>query len=238
MMIHCPYCDTPYFAADDIDQFGQMVRCDVCGTRWLARSFENDPFGHEVDRRLSASPERPDIVDAVVIEQIGPGFKLPPFHHGRAGRPRTVIGGGRKSRRLKATGAILSALVAAIVLRATIVAALPDLSATAAIAAGYDNLDLRSVKSETLRIGTADTLLVEGEIVNRSDRDVLLPAVRVSLKGENGQEVFSWLVEPAMAGLAPGKSIGFRSALASPPPGASRVTLNLATREGQTIGLH
>jgi hypothetical protein len=177
-------------------------------------------------------------VDAVVIEHIRPGFKPSLAYRGRGGYPRTVIGGGRRSRRLKAIGATLGVLVAAVVLRATIVAAFPDLSATAALAGGYDHLDLQSVKSETLRIGTADTLLVEGEIVNRSDRDVLLPAVRVSLKGEDGQEVYSWLVEPAMAGLAPGKSIGFRSALASPPPGANRVTLHLAAREGQTNGLH
>jgi hypothetical protein len=44
--------------------------------------------------------------------------------------------------------------------------------------------------------------------------------------------VSSWLVEPAVAGLAAGKSIGFRSALASPPPDAAQVTLDLAARKG------
>jgi hypothetical protein len=46
------------------------------------------------------------------------------------------------------------------------------------------------------------------------------------------------VVEPAAAGLAPGRSIGFRSALASPPADASQVTLNLVAREGSAIGLH
>jgi hypothetical protein len=45
------------------------------------------------------------------------------------------------------------------------------------------------------------------------------------------------VVEPAADGLAAGHSIGFRSALASPPKAATQVTLKLAEREGNTIGL-
>jgi hypothetical protein len=44
--------------------------------------------------------------------------------------------------------------------------------------------------------------------------------------------VSSWLVEPSVTGLAPGRSIGFRSAMASPPPDAAQVTLDLAARAG------
>jgi predicted Zn finger-like uncharacterized protein len=229
-MIHCPHCQTPYFVGDDIGQSGRMLRCQVCGTTWLARQFEDDPYGRETPH-LWPIARPPDVVDAVVVEHMGPGGNPAFDHGGRAGHPRSVMGGGRRARRLKVTGAVLGVLVAAIVLRTTIVAALPDMTATAVSTADYEHLDVRAVKNQTLRIGTADTLLVEGEIVNRSDRNVLLPAVRVSLKGEDGSEVYAWLVEPDVAGLAPGMSIGFRSALASPPPGASRVTFDLASRE-------
>jgi hypothetical protein len=40
------------------------------------------------------------------------------------------------------------------------------------------------------------------------------------------------LVEPSVDGLAPGRSIGFRSAVASPPQEATQVTLDLAGRQG------
>ena len=82
-----------------------------------------------------------------------------------------------------------------------------------------------------------DPLVVEGEIVNRSPNDISVPAIRISLRSPAGAEVYSWLVEPTAAGIGPGRSLGFRSAVASPPEDASQVTLRLAQRESRTIGM-
>lgn len=237
MMILCPHCQTPYFAPDDLNESGRMFRCSVCGTDWLARSFAEDPYGSSHRGPWSEKCDLPNVEDAVVIEQIGRRFKPALRDRRGAGHPRQVIGGGRQTRRLKAAGAVFGVLAVALVLRATIVSALPDVATTAAHAAGSESLDLRAVNSELLRIGTAETLLVEGEIVNRADGYALLPPIHVSLKSADGNDVYTWTVEPDVAGLAPGKAIGFRSALASPPD-ASQVAFNLAGGEERVIGLH
>jgi len=123
------------------------------------------------------------------------------------------------------------------VLRIPFVAALPGLGG-GGLPQDAAQLEFQKVHSETVERRGLSTIFVEGEIVNRSDRDVALPAVRISLRSPDGVEVRSWLMEPSVDGLAAGRSIGFRSALASPPAAATQVTLRLAAREGHTIGLH
>jgi hypothetical protein len=179
-------------------------------------------------------PVSAGVVDAEVIEHIGAGFggagfrkenfhRLPPPHHREAAPKRP------DRRALKILGTIFGAMIGIVVLRAPIVAAFPELTGLPAEVA---DLEFQRVRSETVHLGGLSTLFVEGEVVNRSDGAVTLPAIRITLRSPGGDAVSSWLVEPAVAGLAAGASIGFRSALASPPDDATQVTLNLAAREG------
>jgi hypothetical protein len=204
-----------------------MVRCDMCGTRWLARRFDDDPYARPALQRVLPASLR-DVADAVVIEHIGPGFKrLPPPH--RREQPASVGRAPRDRRTFKIAGTILGALVAIVLFRSPIVAAFPVLNGLPAEVA---DLEFQKVRSETVHLGGLSTLFVEGEIANRSGNDVVLPAIRITLRSPAGGAVTSWLVEPSVTGLAAGRSIGFRSALASPPDDATQVTLNLAAREG------
>jgi hypothetical protein len=206
-----------------------MARCRQCGTTWLARVIDEDPYQRPHRSRAITGPS--DISEAIVLEHIGAGFKAPPPRQRRA-RVRSPIVVDRGALRLLA--AALGVIVAIIVLRAPFVAALPEI---AGLPDDVAQLEFQRVRSETVELRGVSTLFVEGEIVNRSDRDVALPAVRISLRSSDGAEVRSWLMEPSADGLAAGRSIGFRSALASPPPAATQVTLKLAAREGHTIGL-
>ncbi len=176
-----------------------------------------------------------DVSDAIVIEDIGPGFAKR-----RAGSRRS-----QSERRpslpsdrrwLKGVGAVLGVAIAVFVLGVPLVAALPELSPSG-LPAESGQLAFDRVHSETMLNHGVKTLVVEGELVNRSDSDAAVPAIRVSLRSAGGAEVYSWLVEPTAAGLAPGRSIGFRSAIASPPAEASQVALRLAARENQIIGM-
>ncbi len=196
-----------------------MVRCKACGTRWLARTFDADPYARKPIQRMDAS----DVSDALVIEHVGAGFE-------RASVRTLVplpVAQKRDWRMWKIGGTMLGALIAIFVLRSPIMAALPG-GLPDEVAA----LEFTSVRSETVHLRGNSTLIVEGEIVNRSGVDIALPAIRITLRSPSGDPVSTWLVEPAVAGLAAGKSIGFRSALASPPPDAAQVTLDLAAREG------
>jgi hypothetical protein len=221
MAIVRPSCALPQSGAD-AGPSGRMVRCSTCGTTWFARSFAIDPYRRPASFPLVAQPA--DISDAIVIEDV-PTRKVR-----RHLAPARIAA----DRRLKAVLAGAALLLAMLALGAPIVAALPEAAGTVEYA---DRLEFGALQTQTILRQGVSTLMVEGEIVNRSRTDVPVPAIRVALLSDAGAEVYSWLVEPAAAGLAPGRSIGFRSAVVSPPEEASQVTLHLAERENKTIGL-
>ena len=192
-----------------------MVRCDACGTRWLARPYEG---------LLPLIEDRAAISDAVIVED-RPAPRTPPPPPISALPPRwrpTPV-----DRRLKLLGVVFGVIAAVVVLQAPIVAALPEMS-RAPVTAGL--LEFQKVRSETVSMRGVNTLFVEGEVVNRALGHIELPAIEITLKSSDGTPVSSWLVELAADSLAAGRSIAFRSALVSPPPDAAQVTLNLAER--------
>ncbi|MEX0853968.1 MAG: hypothetical protein WD036_11905 [Bauldia sp.] len=230
MASHCPQCATPHDGWSTARPAGRMLRCRRCGSTWLA-SDGNDEDPYHRRQPLSVRAEPVDVSDAIVIEHVdAASFRQRPRGEREPQRASPANG------RLMALGARLAVGVAIVVLAAPLVAALPRLATVAGLPDDADLLEFRSVRSETVNLGGVSTLFVEGEIVNRSGRDIALPAVRISLKSAEGVEVRSWLVEPAAQGLAAGRSIGFRSALLSPPSMATQVKLNLAARDGRTIG--
>ncbi len=223
MTVRCPHCATIVPLADEeIGAGGRMVRCAACGTRWLARVLEEDPYARiPAVRRMTAEDAAGD---ALVIDHVGAGFAPKP--KARLAPPKTPAAPRRWP---KVLAAVAGAVVVAVILRAPIMAAMPH---ARGLPAEVAMLEFRDVKSETVQLRGADALLVEGTIFNRGASAVSLPAIRITLRSASGDAVTSWLVEPAVDGLAPGGSVGFRSALAAPPPDAAKVTLNLATREG------
>jgi hypothetical protein len=201
-----------------------MVRCEQCGTQWLARNFAGDPFGRN---GFSPTASRRAAEDAVIVEHIAPAFRR------RAAEAAARTAAWRPlidPTLVKRLALIFSTFLVLLALRAPLVAALPNLPG--GLPADTENLQFAQVRSQTVELHGNSTLFVEGMIVNKSAADVALPAIRVTLRSADGAPMRSWLVEPAVAGLAPGRSIGFRSAVASPPVDATQVTLDLAGRQG------
>jgi predicted Zn finger-like uncharacterized protein len=225
MAILCPSCAARQTISEDAIGHGRMLHCDWCGTRWIARPFVENPYRHTAS---VAEPE--EVSDAIVIEDIAPGRS----HHPAARKPaRTPVPFPADRRWLKGLGIGLAVVAAVFALGVPLVAALPQKGLPDAV----EKLAFQRVHSETMVRNGVKTLLVEGELVNTSGGDVAVPAIRVSLRSPAGAEVYSWLVEPTKAGLAPGRSIGFRSAVSAPPVDANQVTLRLAQRENQIIGM-
>lgn len=192
-----------------------MVCCAVCGTRWLARPFEG---------LLPLAERHAMVADAVVIEEQEPTRppRRPPPNPSSSRRGLLV------DRRLKALGVVFGVIAAFIVLRAPIVAALPEATR---LPDGAGMLEFQKVRSETVRLGAVSTLFIQGEVVNRSPEHVTLPAVEITLRSPSGEPIASWQVELAADSLGAGRSIGFRSTLTAPPADAAQVTLNLAERD-------
>jgi predicted Zn finger-like uncharacterized protein len=219
MIVRCPRCTSEQpFSAGSLDPRGEMVRCAVCGTRWLARPFEG---------LLPLADSKDTIAEAVVIDEEGPPF---PQRQRRpsVARQLPLWRGSLTDRRLKALGIIFGVVAAFFVLRAPIVAALPE---TTGLPTGVGLLEFQRVHSETVRFGAVNTLYIQGEVVNRSPQHVALPAVEITLRSPSGAAITSWRVQLATDSLGAGRSIGFRSALAEPPPEATQVTLNLTERD-------
>ncbi len=225
MAILCPSCAARQAISEDEIGAGRMLQCEWCGTRWIARPFAENPF-----RRVTFAAEPEDISEAIVIEHSAPGRAHHPGSARRAGRLPPFP---PDRRWLKGLGIALAVVAAFFVLRIPLVAALPQ----GGMPDAHKQLTFQRVHSATIVKNGVKTLVVEGELINTSTADVAVPAIRVSLRSPAGAEVYTWLVEPTKAGLAPGASIGFRSAVSAPPVDASQVTLRLATRENQIIGM-
>lgn len=224
MTLRCPKCKTPsLLSASEVSEVGRLERCPNCETTWLARQYSESEqnFGRR-DRRPMTHRE-PPIIDGEFV----PPIRFASGFLGQ-GAARTEFPGSSRAGRL-AVGAGATALILmllAIVLLTPAVSALPRL---AGLGSGQGSVALEGVTSKTVTLRGTEAILVEGQIVNRSSEDLDVPAIRIALK-EEGAEVYSWLMEPTVERVRAGETVGFRSAMASPRPGASQVALTLAER--------
>jgi hypothetical protein len=124
------------------------------------------------------------------------------------------------------------AIVAASAFRLPIAQAFTDL---AGLRPSYEGLEFRNVRTETRRARTGKTLVVEGQIVNRAGRELLLPAVGLTLRA-NGTDVFEWAVEPSATIISTDQTIGFRSTVAPPDADDGEVVLRFVDRTAGIIG--
>ena len=204
--------------------FGERVEHDAAerGMNAPRRSTErrpqSRPAARPADVRRATAKARPtDLAEMV------PGGLVPR----QVGRP-----GWRAGRRR--LGPVLFAVAVTIVaaFAAPTVTALPGVGALL----HGEALALTDVKSTFLANRGEPTIVVEGELWNKSGRATAVPAIRVSLRNTAGEEVSSWSVEPSVAELDAGASIGFRSALTPPVAGGDHVALSLVERYAPIIG--
>ncbi len=214
MSIRCPQCGSDQPPAGNA---GGMARCRHCGTRWLARSYEG---------MLPLEDHRLMVTDAVIIEDTGPSTFNAAAQQPEA--PSRSRWRGPIDRRIKMAGIAVAVALAVVTLGAPIVAALPD-SGASVPASGY--LQFQRVRSETVQLGSVRTLIIQGEVVNRSPEAVALPAVEITLRSADGTPVTTWQIDLAAEGLSGGGRIAFRSALNTPPKEATQVSLKLAERD-------
>lgn len=70
-------------------------------------------------------------------------------------------------------------------------------------------------------------LVVEGELVNHSNRTVASPLLRLAVRSVDRTEIFAWTARADEARLAPGARTRFTSRLAAPPTGGADVAVAL-----------
>ncbi|MEJ1160327.1 DUF3426 domain-containing protein [Prosthecomicrobium sp. N25] len=126
--------------------------------------------------------------------------------------------------------------VCAILARASLVEAVPSLAGLfRAIGLPVNLRGLAFQSVETLREldSGQQVLVVEGAIANVSGETRAVPSVRLSLRGDDGQEIYAWSVEPKSTTVAPGASVRFRTKLAAPPDDARDVQIRFSERRSR-----
>jgi predicted Zn finger-like uncharacterized protein len=232
MTIACPYCAAPAaFSAEPVASSGRMMRCGRCGTSWLGRLYPDDPYPRpQLIRR--GRPRFEQIIEHTELQADPPrkGFGAGIQFSAEANRKSWTVSRGLATWSGVGAVMVLAAVVTAMLFNATGVDA-----ATARGSGKFAGLEVHMIDGpEALRNGQA--VAITGEIVNRSDAVLAVPAVRVALKAR-GTELYSWMVEPVEMQLDPGRSIQFRSALAASPKGIDEVAFMLADRRTITVGM-
>lgn len=215
MLIVCPSCASEYtIGADRIGPTGRVVRCASCREAWFIAP--EDAQGPE-------AAGRPDPAAGV------PGSRRPK----RPGRDARSASRGNAAVILSLC--LIAAMAAAILFRTTLVRVMPESAAVfAAIGLPVNLLGLRlsGLRSDLGQEGEAQVLVVTGEIANETGRPVQVPAVALTIEGENGAALYSWTDKGTGGELAPHGMTRFQARLASPPPDGRHVLVTFSTKAG------
>jgi predicted Zn finger-like uncharacterized protein len=244
MAIVCPRCATPAaLSAEIVHLAGRMLRCTRCNTTWFARV-------HTADTPMTGSGESPylavrgsgrprfeQIVEHDRKDTPRQGRVLPVgrTESGRDGKPRASRGLGRRllGGWLGAVAAVaVCGLVAILAVQSAVVGAAPAVDT-----AQFAGLEIRLVRATIERVHNQKAVIVIGEIANRTDADLAVPAVRIALLSD-GSEHHAWLHRPVETRLGAGVALTFRSMLTSPPAGVDEVAFRLAERPNTVVGMH
>jgi len=132
------------------------------------------------------------------------------------------------------TGIIALALLDVVVgWRTDIVRKLPQTAsfyALAGLPVNLRGLAFDGITTSTARDDGTPILVVEGNIINDTRKNVRVPQIRFVVRDAAAQEIYSWTASAARTSLPPGQAVTFRTRLASPPPGAHDVVLRFVSR--------
>jgi predicted Zn finger-like uncharacterized protein len=137
-------------------------------------------------------------------------------------------------------GAAIGVCVMFVLMRDTLVKQSPDLASLYRMI-GFE-VNLRGLEFRNLRTFTEvedgkKVLVVEGSIRNLLDDLNSVPAVRLSIRSADMQEVYAWTVEPRTKTLNALDETRFRTILADPPKAASDIQVRFVERGQRQVVL-
>lgn len=247
MILSCPACGARFTIDPSVlGPRGRQVRCGKCRETW----FQEPKAAAEPEPREEIEPDPPLAAAAALppppAEREGMA-RLEAFDQARrrADAERLSDEPPRRRSAKLAVGwlallVFVGALAAVLWLgRDRIVALVPEAAGlyrmagieVSPLAILGEGLELRDVSSFKRLVNGERTLLIEGSVVNISDRARPVPTLRAIITDADGAEVSQWTFTADLADLAPGAQTTFQTSTADP---ASGVNLSLIFVENDT----
>jgi predicted Zn finger-like uncharacterized protein len=232
MLLTCPECSVKYNVADGaIPPKGRSVRCAACGHSWFqmpdgvtkasqkpGETIKKDNFNNGLRVRPKPLPQPPEEPHAKmrkkVLDKIELGNRLAAgLPWGLAALVAVTIG------------------VTAISYRTDIVRAWPkSASAFASIGqpANLYGVDIRSITAQAGMDAKGPRVTVRGVLASVSRKSEPVAYLKISLVDAKGIEKLSWMVDPGVTVLHPGKSHTFESSRSNPVRGDLKTIVTFA----------
>lgn len=221
MILSCTACSTRYVVDPALlGPDGRTVRCANCGHQWHQRA--------PIDFPQILQPEAPPSAPPPGGPSRAPGANLPGF-------PRRPHRGGAAIAWGVLALAVIIVALAAWVGRDAIMAAWPPSERLYAAIGGVTELpgtglEFRDVKTERRLESNRELVVIEGSVVNTSNRDRQVPLLRAALTAE-GHEVTAWTFQATQSRLLPGESARFVTRTDEPTEAATGLSLDFAGRK-------
>ena len=213
MIVTCSSCATRYLMdAASLGPNGREVRCARCGHVW------HQPPPEDLPKSIDAAPSAPQATDLL------PAYNLsapPPARPSRG----LIMGWAA----LLLTVALIGAGFYSF--RSTVAEIWPaSIRLYAKLGIPLPRVTLEDVRYRRERQAGISLLLVQGRIVNASERPARVPSVRIALRDNTRREITQMEVEATETRLKPGDRTEFAVRLTNPPPEAQNLEVSLVRR--------
>ena len=250
LIIHCPACAAGLrLPRSVLAKRARRICCAVCEHRWVeAPAIEVNAAAQGSAPQVEApAPTAPEI-SLLAENGRSEGEQAPPVAAPESATPRRrrirLSAGGlprllprlipRSLPRRAAACVAMTLTLFAVMKRDVIVRAAPPLAgayAAIGLPVNLQGLQWRDVKSRVVVEASQRVLAVEGEIKNLRDRSQSVPDIQLSLRDDDGREVYRWSTPAPKTNLGQNETIQFRARLASPPDSARAVRVHFAEVE-------
>jgi predicted Zn finger-like uncharacterized protein len=188
---------------------------------------------------IEAQAHLPD-ADAGIVEPLGQDIETMAAQRERRQTMRKPRRGRWRLPRLSTVVVGLAASLAALIAgRTTVVRTFPQtasLFAAMHLPVNWRGLDFADVKSSEEFDQGVPVLVVDGRIVNLTNRILDVPRLRIAVRNAAGHEVYAWTALAQSPILGPRDSLPFRTRLASPPGDARDVVVRFFTKRDRMAG--
>lgn len=227
MLIDCPGCGKSYHIVKAVlGTDGRRVACPRCNSIWFVTSDG-----------VSIKDAAPSEVPALAVD-LDAGSDFVPAREEIKPMLATTKAPRRKPPLLVSGLAFIGISMALIGFRAHVVQIWP-VSATAYAALGLPvnlrGLALDHFHAVAMNDGPRTVLGVEGEITNLRRDAIKIPALRLTIRGKDGQTLYSWIVPAQKPRLAANETMNFRARLAAPPAAGEDVLVDFAPNERKSL---